>query len=230
MRLYAIGDVHGCDALLAEAHRKIADDLAAYPPYDFRVIHCGDYVDRGRDSAAVVERLANLTRSDPRVVCLLGNHEQMMLGFLDDPPRFGQLWLANGADATLLDYGIATGPWFMAGGTVRTLAADFARRVPAHHDAFLRRLAHSATFGDYFFVHAGINPEIPLGEQSLEDLTWIREEFLEDDGDFGVVVVHGHTPVEEPEVRLNRIDIDTGAVFSGRLTCLVLEGTGYRFL
>jgi serine/threonine protein phosphatase 1 len=110
------------------------------------------------------------------------------------------------------------------------LAEGFAARLPAAHRAFLEGLPYSVRFGDFFFCHAGIRPGVAIENQDRFDLTWIREGFLDSNADFGVVVVHGHTPAPEPEVLANRINIDTGAVFSGRLTCVALEGTQHRFL
>lgn len=230
LRLYAIGDVHGCDDLLAAAHGKIADDLAGRPVADYRIIHVGDYGDRGPDTAAVIERLAELTLAEERVICLRGNHDTMLLGFLTEPAEMGPTLLANGGEATLASYGIRVGRLATFLADHAKLARRLADTMPAHHRAFLEGLGLSARFGDYFFCHAGIRPGVPLDRQSPHDLTWIRDEFLLSGADHGVVVVHGHTPAAEPEVLPNRINIDTGAVFSGRLTCLVLEGTDYRFL
>jgi len=230
MRLYAIGDVHGCDDLLADAHRKIAEDLAARPVGDHRIVHVGDYGDRGPDTAAVIERLAALTIADPHVVCLRGNHDEMLLGFLAEPDDMGSTFIANGGEATLASYGVKVGLLALFIGDHADLAERLAGTMPAHHLAFLEALPLTARFGDYFFCHAGIRPGVPLDRQSPHDLVWIRDEFLLSGADHGVVVVHGHTPSGEPEVLPNRINVDTGAVFTGRLTCLVLEGSDYRFL
>ncbi|MCB1496914.1 MAG: serine/threonine protein phosphatase [Bauldia sp.] len=229
MRLYAIGDVHGCDRLLQDAYAAIAADLDVNPVADHRIIHVGDYVDRGPASAGVIERLSALSESDSRVVCLLGNHDQMVRDFLADPVGAGPLWLTNGGDATLRSYGLD------AFGTetrrrLRDLRDRFAAVLPAAHLDFFEGLSLAEQLGDFFFCHAGIRPGVPLDEQSPEDLVWIRDEFLSDARDHGVVVVHGHTPQSSPEVLPNRINVDTGAVFGGPLTVLALEGTGYRFL
>ena len=230
MRLYAIGDVHGCDDLLAEAHGKIAEDLAGRPVADHRIIHVGDYGDRGPDTAAVIERLAGLTIADPHLVCLRGNHDEMLLGFLSKLDEMGAIFMDNGGEATLASYGVKVGLLSRFIGNHANLAERLAATMPAHHLAFLESLQPTARFGDYFFCHAGIRPGVPLDQQSPHDLLWIRREFLWSDADHGVVVVHGHTPAAEPEVLSNRINIDTGAVFTGTLTCLVLEGTNYSFL
>ncbi len=230
MRLYAIGDVHGLDAELADMHDRIAADLAERPAPDHRVIHVGDYVDRGPDSAGVVARLARLTAEDGHVVCLRGNHDALLTGFLDEPAKSGQMWLDNGGDATLRSYGVTPGRSFLGGYDFAKLSRQFAEKIPAADRAFLEGLPVAARLGDYFFCHAGIRPGVPLDRQDENDLIWIREEFLWDERDHGVVVVHGHTPKNPREVRPNRINVDTGAVFGGPLTCVVLDGTDYRFL
>ena len=102
--------------------------------------------------------------------------------------------------------------------------------MPESHRRFFETLHASHTEGDYLFVHAGIRPGLPLEGQDLDDLLWIREPFLSSDEDFGKIVVHGHTPTDQPEVRVNRIGLDTGAVYGGKLTALVLEGSARRFL
>lgn len=230
VRLYAIGDVHGRDDLLAAAHARIRADLAAAPPGDYRIVHLGDYVDRGPESAAVIERLAALGRADPRVVSLCGNHDEMMQAFLVDPVAAGEQWFANRAADTLASYGVDAPPVVTSYRQLVELGEALAAALPATHRAFLDALPRSVRFGDYFFCHAGIRPGVPLDAQDPADLIWIREPFLTDRRDHGAVIVHGHTPVATPDVRTNRINIDTGVVFSGRLTTLVLEGTGWRFL
>jgi serine/threonine protein phosphatase 1 len=229
LRIYAIGDVHGRDDLLAEAHDKMAADLAARPAADHRLIHLGDYVDRGPGSAAVIERLVRAMEGDARVLCLKGNHEEMLLEFLDHPGDGGPTFFSNGGLATLTSYGLPDHHFFSNGHMIA--AADrLASAMPAAHRAFLKSLKLSATFGDFFFCHAGVRPGVPLDRQAPHDLTWIRGAFLNSDADFGKVVIHGHTPVDRPEIRPNRIDIDTGAVFTGTLTTIAVEGTSYRFL
>jgi diadenosine tetraphosphatase ApaH/serine/threonine PP2A family protein phosphatase len=230
MRLYAIGDVHGCDDLLAETHERIAADLAARPIGDHRIIHVGDYADRGPDSAAVIARLAAQTATDPHVLCLRGNHDELLVGFLDDPFNYGATLLGNGGEETLRSYGVMPTVMGRITGDFGALSEKLSETMPAADQAFLRGLPLSVRFGDYFFCHAGIRPGVALDDQDPDDLTWIREEFLRDDRDHGVVVVHGHTPAIEPEVKSNRINVDTGAVFSGRMSCAVLEGTEVRFL
>jgi serine/threonine protein phosphatase 1 len=229
MRLYAIGDVHGRDDLLGEIHEKIADDRATRPPADIRIIHLGDYVDRGPDTAAVIERLVQLKKSEPNALFLRGNHEELLLEFLADPAAGGVNFVSNGGLSTLASYGIDPDRLFDRRDLVEA-GKRLADAMQGEHRAFIDTLRLSIRFGDFFFCHAGVRPGIPLAAQSADDLTWIRSPFLEHDGAFEAVIVHGHTPMQAPEVLPNRINIDTGAVFSGRRTCLALEGTAFRFL
>lgn len=226
MRLYAIGDVHGMDDKLAVVHTAIAADLAARPPPDHRIIHIGDYGDRGPDSAGVVNRLIAIS-GDPHMVFLRGNHDQLWLDFIADPDRFGLMFLKFGGKETLRSYGVGN-----RAKNYMQLASMFEMTLPEDHRAFLRRLKPSVQFGDFFFAHAGVQPGVPLAEQTAQDLVWIRDEFLGDTRDHGAVIVHGHTVTATmtPEVHPNRIAIDTGAVFGGPLTCVVVEGRAVRFL
>jgi serine/threonine protein phosphatase 1 len=226
MRLYAVGDVHGCNRLLGAVHEAIAEDLEARPAADHRIIHVGDYVDRGPDSAGAVERLIKLAAENPKVVCLKGNHEAMLLEFLGDPRARG--FLNNGGLDTIRSYGVRL-PWPKSL-EPEALRHELAATMPPEHLLFIQNLRLSARFGDYFFCHAGVRPKVPLAKQKEEDLLWIRYEFLDDPREHEAVIVHGHTPNEEPEMRRNRINIDTGAFATGRLTCLVLEGTTHWFL
>ena len=222
-RIYAIGDVHGCLDRLVALHWHIARDLAAHPIADSVLIHLGDYVDRGADSAGVLWLLAgSLAAPVRRRVDLRGNHEMMMLDALAGHPGAASQWLDNGGEQTLESYNIAD--------TLAVRPAAWREKVPALHMHFLNTLALSHQEGSYLFVHAGIRPGVPLRAQRQEDLLWIREPFLSDRGARDVVVVHGHTPKPEVEVFDNRIGIDTGAVMGGRLTCLVLEGREMRVL
>ncbi|MCC6983365.1 MAG: serine/threonine protein phosphatase [Bauldia sp.] len=226
LRIYAIGDVHGCNGLLGAVHAKIVDDMRARPVGDYRIVHVGDYVDRGPDSRGVVERLMKLSADNPKIVCLKGNHEAMMLEFLDDPRAKG--FLNNGGLDTTRSYGVKLP--FPSSLDPTAVRAEFVRVIPREHLDFIQRLKLSVRFGDYFFCHAGVRPQVALNRQTENDLLWIRYDFLDDTREHEAVIVHGHTPKEEPEVRPNRIDIDTGAFATGRLTCLVLEGTSHRFL
>jgi len=232
LRLYAIGDVHGCDELLADMHARIGRDLARRAARDYRIIHLGDYVDRGPDSRAVIERLAMMRHADAKVICLRGNHDDLLLDFIAEAPGSAETFLANGGEATLASYGVRTGLIASLLGPHGGLAHRLRSYLPMHHHEFLTSLILSVRFGDFYFCHAGIRPGTALAAQSAEDLMWIRAGFLDCDADLGVVVVHGHTPTKGrvPEVKRNRIDIDTGAVFGGPLTCVAIEGREVRFL
>ena len=221
MRLYAIGDVHGCLDALTEAHRAIEADLRARPVGDWRAIHLGDYVDRGLDSRGVVEYLAGRAAAEPRMLFLRGNHDEMFAGGIAGARRLSEVWLRNGGVETLESYGVSLMDYLDALRSGRPAL----EAIPAAHRDFLDGLVQSAVFGDYYFVHAGIDPKRPLEYQEAEAQLWIREPFLSSTDEFDAVIVHGHTPVDRVEVRPNRIGIDTGAVFGGRLSCLVLEGS-----
>lgn len=219
MRLYAIGDVHGCLDALAALHRAIGSDLAVRPAADWRIVHLGDYVDRGADSRGVIDFLIARMAESSRVLCLRGNHDEMFASALCGQRRAVDLWLANGGAETLESYGVPLTRFLDA---VRSGRAG-CDAVPGTHRAFLDRLATSARFGDYYFVHAGIDPGSALETQETQDQLWIREPFLTSNRQFEAVIVHGHTPVRRVAVRANRIGIDTGAVYGGTLTCLALE-------
>lgn len=227
LRLYAVGDIHGRADLLDALLARITRDVRARPAERVRLVFLGDYVDRGPDSHAVIDRLCEPLPEGWERVCLRGNHEDMMTAALADP-READLWLINGGIETLGSYFEAAGE-AMPGDT-RTAIAAMSRILPAGHSAFLRDLHDMHRCGGYLFVHAGVRPGVPLEAQNATDLHWIRGPFLRSDADFGCVVVHGHTITHVPEERPNRIGIDTGAFASDILTALVLEGPTRRFL
>jgi serine/threonine protein phosphatase 1 len=228
-RIYAIGDIHGRIDLLRRLHTGILADAQAAGDRRRVVVYLGDYVDRGGHSREVIESLVADPLPGFECVHLLGNHEAFMLRFLDDPDR-GDSWVYNGGDATLRNYGVELGdPAFAAGGWA-WLRDQFIAALPERHLSFLRSLRLWHAEGDYLFVHAGIRPGVPLERQSRDDLLWIREDFLDHDGDLGCVVVHGHSRVRAPTVRHNRIAIDTGAWMTGTLTGLVLDGGSHGFI
>ncbi|MCW5745269.1 MAG: serine/threonine protein phosphatase [Alphaproteobacteria bacterium] len=229
-RLYAIGDIHGRADLLADLHAAIAEDHRDRPT-DGRdvIVYLGDYVDRGPDSRGVIDCLANEALPGLTSVHLMGNHDEAMLRFLDDA-TIGPTWASFGGEATLLSYGVRTSPNMIGMRRFEDMRSQLAEKMPPDHIAFLRGLQTSYAAGDYFFAHAGVRPGVPVEQQRREDLLWIRDAFLSSDADHGKIVVHGHTPDDAPQVRANRIGVDTGAFASGVLTCLVLEGTNRRFL
>jgi serine/threonine protein phosphatase 1 len=227
--IYAVGDIHGRSDLLAELLLKIEADAAMRLAAKKRLIFLGDYVDRGPDSRGVVEILLHGLPSDFSAHFLKGNHEALLLGFLADASRLDQ-WRYNGGEETMASYGVDVGGLKQARAAPEAWREAFASALPPTHLDFLQGLDLLIPADDYLFVHAGLRPGVPLEAQSETDLIWIRDEFLESTKSFGKVVVHGHTPALEPVMRPNRIGIDTGAVFSGRLTALRLQDGERSFL
>lgn len=225
--VYAIGDVHGRLDLLVEMHARIAAEIMRLRPADWRIVHLGDYVDRGPASEGVIEFLVRQTAADRRILALAGNHDVGFLDFLVEPDPVG-LFARYGGVETARSYGVELDLHDMAafGAGCRALASA----VPESHRKFLRTLEFSASFGDFFFCHAGIRPGVALDAQDPKDLIWIRGDFHRHQELFPKIVVHGHTPVAEPEVLPNRVNIDTGAFASGRLTALVIDGAEKRLL
>lgn len=225
-RLAAIGDIHGCaDKLQSLLANIAADDGAKGMPS--RLIFLGDYVDRGPDSRAVVERLIHIAKERPDAVFLKGNHEDVFLKFLNKPEE-NKEWLGWGGIETLWSYGVETPDERDALGI-----AEAARRlIPKSHVDFLTSLELYRVFGEYLFVHAGVRPGVPLEKQDENDLLWIRGEFHHAPPEKrpAEVVVHGHQPIRKPLDAGWRIDVDTGACFGGPLTAVVIEGESRRFL
>lgn len=227
-RAYVVGDVHGrldlLDELLDEIHRDIARRASAKT----LLVFLGDLIDRGPNSAQVVERLREYRHAGVRPIFLLGNHEEVMLRILKGEAEHLPGWLRFGGAECLKSYGIDPRP--IAAASHEVAVATLRASVPGSHIEFLRTFADTCRFGDYLFVHAGIRPGIPLDRQSQSDLRWIREPFLGEEADHGFVVVHGHTISRSVDERSNRIGIDTGAYRTGILTALAIEGTKRWFL
>ncbi len=226
--LYAIGDIHGRPDLVERMHGLIAEDAGRAPPGRLVAIYLGDYIDRGPDSAWVIDFLLDRPLAGFESFYLKGNHEDFLLGFMEDRLD-GLTWILNGGDATLESYGIALSD-MMDRDEPGDLKMRFAQALPARHGAFLRALKTIHLEGDYCFVHAGIRPGVPLEAQDEHDLVWIREPFLSSSAASAKCVIHGHTITSRPELRANRIGIDTGAYITGHLTCVVLDGGEPRFL
>ena len=222
-RAYAVGDVHGRLDLLDQLLGCIEAEISVSPRRKSNVVFLGDLVDRGPESAQVIERLRTYSMPGANLHFIMGNHEEVMLRILSGDGDVLPNWLRFGGAETLRSYG--ADPRTFARMTPSEAVEAVREAVPPEHVTFLSSFADSISFGNYLFVHAGIRPGIDLSEQSQADLRWIREPFLGDTGDHGFVVVHGHTITTEVEVRANRIAIDTGAYSSGTLTALAIEGT-----
>jgi serine/threonine protein phosphatase 1 len=227
IRVYAIGDVHGCADLLRGLLERIDKDKACCAAAQTIEVFLGDYVDRGPASREVIDLLLARSQSS-QTVPLKGNHETFVLDFLEDPSVLRE-WRAFGGLETLMSYGLAPNVNPDPRRQLE-LATQFRHALPDEHHGLLAGSKTSFTCGDYFFVHAGVRPGVALADQREQDLLWIRDDFLQCREAFAKMIVHGHTPVIEPQILPNRINIDTGAYATGRLTCLVLEGTEIRFL
>ena len=204
-KIIAIGDIHGCLEKLEDLLEQLAVDRQSDT-----LVFIGDYIDRGKYSREVVDYLIRLQREYRNVICLRGNHEQMFLNYLDGVNE--GLYLGNGGRATLDSYGIL-------------LSDDLEERkakIPEEHMNFFRLLLPYYETDHYIFVHAGVRPELPLNRQAIDDLLWIRFEFIENENDFGKTVVFGHTPMKNLLINKNKIGIDTGAVYGGKLTAIEL--------
>ena len=230
--VYAVGDIHGRLDLLQEIERLIADDIAATRPSCPVVCYLGDYIDRGPHSAEVVERLSTFgaTRLAPPIrVFLKGNHEDRLLDFLEEPEEHGASWLDYGGREALTSYGLSVTNGAREGRWTH-IRDQLQERLPAAHLNFLRMLRLAFVWRGYVFVHAGLNPDLPMHAQNPHDMMWIKEPFLSSMRDWSRRVIHGHVVVPEPVFRANRIGIDTGASRSGRLTCLVVSDGPPRVL
>lgn len=226
-RIYAVGDIHGRIDLLNALLARIDKDLRDNPVAQSIHVFLGDYIDRGPGSRDVLNRLIARTQTH-KTICLKGNHEIFALEFLENAAILED-WRRWGGLETLMSYGVA--PTGMIGPEERErLATALKAAMPPKHKIFLSDLILSYTCGDFFFAHAGVRPRVKLEAQNEYDLIWIRDEFLNSESSFGKIVVHGHTPVREPDVRANRINIDTGAYVTGKLTCLIIEGENLFFI
>lgn len=221
IRIYAIGDVHGRADLLTSLLLQIEMDTVLYPISQAIVVFLGDYIDRGPASNEVLDLLVKRSRTQ-EMVFLKGNHESLLLKFLENSAVLDE-WRHCGGLETLIAYGLKPPINPTLGEQIR-LAHDLTSALPEAHHHFLQALKLSFICGDFLFVHAGLRPLVSIREQKEDDLLWIRDDFLLWDREFEKIVVHGHTPVLEPDIRFNRINIDTGAFATGRLTCMMIEG------
>lgn len=227
--VYAIGDVHGRLDLLLAIEKQIVSDAGRYGDSEKAIVLLGDVIDRGPDSAGVIDHLLDAPPAGFRRFVLAGNHETAMLGFLDSLGR-DDFWLHIGGDQTLRSYGVDPLPRNSGRRDRQRLAAAALASIPQEHIDFLRRLPISLTWQRYLFVHAGIRPNVPLDQQTESDLQEIRDEFIMSTADHEFVVVHGHTPAMRPTLLPNRIAVDLGAFATGRLAAVRLDSTGPHIL
>jgi len=220
-RAYVVGDIHGRLDLLDRLLASIHEDLERRPATKTVLAFVGDLIDRGPQSAQVVERLRNYRHPGVRPVFILGNHEEVLLRIMAGDAELITKWCWFGGTQCLKSYGVDVEE--LASVDNAAALAVVQEAIPASHVKFFESFVDSCRFGDYLFVHAGIRPGVELSGQLQSDLRWIREPFLFDDTDHGFVVVHGHTISEQVEERPNRIGIDTGAFRSGILTALAIE-------
>jgi serine/threonine protein phosphatase 1 len=221
-RVYAIGDIHGSLLQLETLVRRIEEDIAQHPGIKGRLVFLGDYIDRGPFSKGVIEFVLHGLPASLNAFFLRGNHEDMILRFLKGDMPAGEGWLQYGGIATLLSYGIAP-PATVTPETMAELQKNMQACIPPEHLKFFADAKLYLILGDYCFVHAGIKPSVAMSDQSQDDFLWIRKEFLVSQADHGKMIIHGHNISLEPDIRSNRIGIDTGAYATGRLTCLVLQ-------
>jgi serine/threonine protein phosphatase 1 len=206
-KTFVVGDIHGCLGMLT----RLMDKIDWRPDKD-NLIFLGDYIDRGLDSKGVVDFILELRRFSPRVQCLIGNHEELFLDFLNGGDLHA--FLVNGGLTTLQSY--------------RLDYRSDKPLIPAEHLSFFQSLRPWIELQEFYLVHAGFRPAVDIERQAIEDMLWIREPFISSDYDFGKPVIFGHTPFVEPLVRENRIGLDTGAVYGNRLTCLELPAMSFH--
>jgi serine/threonine protein phosphatase 1 len=230
IRVYVFGDVHGRIDLLRALFSAIERDAGIGDPARSLVVGLGDYVDRSMESKAVIQAIVDgIAGCD--LVALRGNHEQMLTDFLENPTLHGPAWLANGAFETLRSYDVPlTKVSHLNPRELQSIRDALARQIPLSHLMLLQGMPLTYACGSYLFVHAGVRPRVAIERQVVRDLLWIRKGFADRDRPFEKVVVHGHTPVDQPYLGRYRINLDTGAYLTNRLSCLVLEGTNVRSL
>ena len=220
MRVYVLGDIHGQIESLEAAIARIVADRNARPMRHILTVFVGDYVDRGLGSRAVIDRIMAENEIGTKIT-LRGNHDEMMWRALDDPSHM-KAWCDMGGIQTLFSYGVDV-QQVMVGRGYEAAQAALRVALPHAHLSWLQGLRNHHEQDDYFFCHAGIDPDRSIGNQTADDLLWIRERFTCDDRIYSKIVVHGHSPVDRIDVRRNRINVDTGAAWTQYLGCLALE-------
>ncbi len=230
-RIYAVGDIHGRIDLLTVLVARIVADLRRFPVDQAELVFLGDYISRGPGSPEVLEFMLSQAPALPLGTrCLKGNHEDMLLRFVDKADLWaGSGWLRFGGKAVFSAYGLIP-PQSLEEPQLVEAAALLRDAMPDRHLDFLRGLPAAYECDDYLFVHGGLRPGVPMAEQTAHDMMWIREEFLNHTGLFERFIVHGHTPASLPDIRRNRLNVDTKAYASGVLTAAVVEGPDQRFL
>ena len=228
MPIYAIGDVHGCLEHLLDLEQRIVADAQRLPGEKL-IVMLGDYVDRGPDSAGVIEHLMAPPPAGFKRICLAGNHEVLMLAYLEGRCALSK-WVALGAGATLLSYGIDHDRLVRIYGQSRELDAAIRGAIPAAHAAFMRSLPVLVQSPGFVFVHAGFYPDTPPERQSDDVLVSVRSGFYERAHLLEKIVIHGHTPVPQARVQGRRLNIDTGACLGGPLTAVRVWRRKGRFI
>ncbi len=223
-RIYAIGDIHGRRDLFAQLRGMIEEDHAARGAGKYTLILLGDLIDRGPESRGVIEDAIALSTGPTPCIFLMGNHEESLIRVWEGDESVTASFLRHGGDALLCSYGVAPDAPALAQRPPAEIIDAVRRHVPEAHIRFLQSFQQIHQEGDYVFVHAGVRPGIPISAQDPVDLRWIRGDFTRSTADFGAMIVHGHSITPEPDVKPNRIGIDTGAYQSGHLTALGLEG------
>ena len=223
-QVFVVGDIHGCHIFLTQIHKKILDK-SNNTSGNKLLIFLGDYIDRGPNIKETIQALLDFQPNNFQQIFLLGNHEQMMLDFINNVPDSLYLWILNGGNETLNSYGIK-GTEFFNNETKsnETIRNELINNIPKNHLQFFNNLTLSHQRGEYFFVHAGIDPDVPLDKQDKNTLLWQRKsKFLDNTKVFEKIIVHGHTPQPKIENLANRINLDTGAFYTGILSCLIID-------
>lgn len=227
--VYAVGDIHGRLDLLTQLMDKITTHAKNRGATRTYLVFLGDYIDRGPDTKGVIDFLSSGLPAGFETIFLKGNHEQLMSGFLDQPEH-GLSWAMNGGIQTILSYGVPLATETPDVTRLRSIREQLVDGLPDAHTNFLENLNLSVEIGDYFFTHAGIRPGVACDEQVENDLLWIRDDFLLSKSEHEKIIVHGHTPTKDVQLRKNRIGIDTGAFATNILTALALHETEVEFL
>ncbi len=232
-QVFAVGDIHGCKELLNVIHNKIIE-VSKNNEGEKLLIYLGDYIDRGPDIKGTIQTLIDFQPENFTKVFLLGNHEQMLLDFMAGKRNSLYIWLGNGGLETLESYGSDVNSYIdhsMELKDEELIRKQFTRLLPSAHKNFFNQLILNYEWDDYFFVHAGINPDLPLDKQEKETMLWTREKiFFNPKMTCSKIIVHGHTPVEKIEKYPFRINLDTGSFYSGKLSCLKIENGKLSFL